>query len=174
MITVEFDGIRLERIYTDANHALESHIPDLLELLGVKLLSLSKIDYVTKGRGGTGKDGISWKPLKPETIKQKNRRPANNQSFGADRSQIGVNTGLQLASASPGYKAADPHGGTTGNIFTINNGELTIGYGRSYSVFFDRIRKLLPDSLPTAWADELDAIAVDWGYKTIQPVFDQL
>jgi len=172
MLIVEADGVRLERVFIDANAQLNDHMPDLLEAMGLRLLALSKIDYVKKGRGGSGSDGVSWKPLDPKTIKQKNRRRRNNPTFGAGASQIGVDTGLQLNSATPGFKAADPQGGTTGNVFKVEEGAVTVGYGRSYSVHFGRVRKLFPDTLPDAWEKALNDIAVDWGYKVLKPVFD--
>ncbi len=40
---------------------------------GVALLSQIQLAFVVKSRGGTGNDGVKWKPLKPETIARRKR-----------------------------------------------------------------------------------------------------
>lgn len=48
--------------------------------LGVALLSKIQGDFITKGRGGTGEDGIRWQPLKRETIIGRRRSAADKKS----------------------------------------------------------------------------------------------
>lgn len=121
--------------------AIREERPALLKALGIQLLSLSRIDYETKGRGGTGVDGIAWKPLAPSTIEQKNRRGKKQSGTAAKAAektlkgrkrggqtrkakaakaflrsaastQIGVDTGMQRASSAPGFRGG---GGTKAN-----------------------------------------------------------
>ena len=148
---------------------------EVLEAVGVKVLSLSKVAYVEKSRGAKGSDGISWKPLAAATVKQKNKRGKRNFGRkatksgkarpGMGQSAIGIDTGLQLSSASPGFSAA---GG--GNIMEITNTTVTVGYGRSYSKYFDRVRKLMPAKLPAEWRKQCDAIVRRWMTKLLKGI----
>ena len=74
--------------------------------------------------------------------------------------EIGVDTGLQRASAGPGFQANDGQGG---NIFDVTAGSVTVGYGREYSQRFDRDRQLMPAMLPAAWQQKLEGVAAKWG-----------
>lgn len=145
----------------------------VLEALGVRVLSYARQDYVTKSRGGRGTDGISWAALAPATIKARNRRGKANakrkttksgksRAFGGSVA-IGIDTGLQLNSSSPGFVAA---GG--GNVFRLTNTDITVGFGRTYSEFFNAKRPLLPDRLPDVWRKELEAIVERWGEELLR------
>lgn len=146
---------------------------EVLEAVGVRVLSLSKQAYVVKSRGGRGSDGIDWKKLDDDTVKRKNRRGKRNAKRkttrsgkarpGMNQSAIGIDTGLQLNSASPGFTAA---GG--GNLFELTSTTVTVGYARSYSKYFDRIRKLMPTKLPATWRKECDAIVRRWAAKIMK------
>lgn len=91
-------------------------------------------------------------------IKAKNRRGEKNSKRkttksgkampGAGSSAIGIDTGLQQASASPGFQGSDGKGG---NIDIVTETSVTVGYGREYSGYFDAARPLLPTVLPEAW-----------------------
>ena len=48
--------------------------------MGMAALSTIQADFITKARGGTGKDGIKWPPLQKATIA--NRRPAPRKKRG--------------------------------------------------------------------------------------------
>jgi len=90
--------------------------------------------------------------------------------------QIGVDTGLQRASASPGF--SDPHGiwskspvdSLGQNLFVVNGGEVAIGYHRDYSAAFDAVRPLFPDTLPTEWRADAEEIAHEWASEVIRSV----
>lgn len=73
------------------------------------------------------------------------------------RHMIGVDTGLQRASASPGFKG-DVDGG---NVFNVDAklGQATVGFRRTYSDYFDEDRKLIPERLPADWLESLENIA---------------
>lgn len=75
---------------------------------------------------------------------------------------IGIDTGLQMASGSPGFHGPDGHGG---NIFAAGLKSVTIGYGRIYSKYFDIARKLLPEVLPESWRQALDRVVQAWLQK---------
>lgn len=51
--------------------------------MGVALLSQVQQAFIQKSRGGTGSDGIRWKPLKPETI-------ARRRTTLDERRQLGI------------------------------------------------------------------------------------
>lgn len=152
--------------------ALSSEQQEILEALGVKVLSFSKQAYIVKSRGGTGSDGIKWKPLAQSTIDARNRRGKRNAKRTTTKSgkarpigggvAIGIDTGLQLSSASPGFQA-----GKGGNIFQIRGASVTVGYGREYSGYFDEQRPLLPAQLPDEWERELNELMVRWAEKLI-------
>jgi hypothetical protein len=48
--------------------------------VGVAFLSQVQQDYVTKARGGTGRDGVKWPPLKTSTIVARRRSAADVRS----------------------------------------------------------------------------------------------
>ena len=73
--------------------------------------------------------------------------------------EIGVNTGLQRSSAGPGFAAPDGQGG---NILQLDANAVTVGYGRSYSEYFDARRALLPGEIPAEWQRQLDGVAESW------------
>lgn len=139
----------------------------VLEAMGVRVLSFAKQAYVVKSRGGTGDDGIKWAPLAASTIAARNRRGKRNakrkttkggKARPPERSvAIGIDTGLQLNSANPGFRAT---GG--GNIMRLTNTDITVGFGRFYSGYFDAKRALLPLTLPPKWSAELGQIVMRW------------
>lgn len=49
---------------------------------GVALLSEVQRDFVRKSRGETGRDGIKWAPLKPETVARRRSNPAELRGLG--------------------------------------------------------------------------------------------
>lgn len=189
----DFEGFR--RRLQETLSELKKQKKKLLKRLGLQLLSNAQLDYETKGRGGTGTDGISWDKLAPSTIAAKNRkgagqsgtaakaakktlkdkkkkgRPSNKakaaKTFlaGAAGTQIGVDSGLQRASVKPGFIASDGKGG---NILEVEEDAVTVGYGREYSEYFDEKRKLLPDTLPPAWEKDLDKTQEEWADEIIK------
>lgn len=229
---VVFPARELSDAITATEVALLQSRRDILETIGVQLLSYAKLDYVTKSRGGTGTDGIKWAPIKVGTILARLRKAGHIKSrpvAGTNRQtsvvaktvkanealfkqlaragvkfrdkkgkvvkgnsprakagntvgvtkavrsksvtlspgsyQIGVDTGLQLNSASPGYKGNDGKGG---NVFQQDDVSVTVGFGRSYSDYFDKHRKLFPDTLPDPWREGLEEIAAREGGKIVE------
>jgi len=146
----------------------------VLEAIGVQVLSLAQKDYRTLSRGGTASDGRSWKALNPETIRRKARRGrkagvvkrtySGNVLPSGNVSAIGIDTGLQLASGSPGFIGADGKGG---NVLAKGPSSITVGYGRQYSKYFDAVRKLMPDVLPDSWRKSIDRVVAAWLQKIV-------
>lgn len=151
---------------------IQKQVPVLLQLLGVQVLSWARLDYEAKGRGGVGSDGIRWRPLAASTLKKKQRRgrvkPKQAKSGkvlpGRGPTQIGVDTGLQRASASPGFIGPDGKGG---NLFTQDIKGVTVGFNRTYSKYFDEARPLLPGVMPRAWQQGLEDVAQRWADEII-------
>jgi len=173
---------------------------ELLETMGVQLLTDIHLDYRTKARGGTGVDGIKWKPLAESTIEKKNRKGAKQSRTAAKRAQkqvdqkkrgrpsnktkaaksflassagteIGVDTGLQRASAQPGFQGGDGKGG---NLFEIDDTGVTVGFAREYSVYFDEDRTLLPETLPEPWAEAQEEVIKEWAQNILDEGMKEL
>lgn len=224
-VHISFPDDDLNRTVDAAQMALYAKRQELLELLGVQLLSLEKLAYVEKSRGGRGGDGITWKAITVGTLMarlrkaghlkgnviaksvkknqpllkqlaragvtfhdRKGKRLSKNQPLhkqgtlvGVDEAtrrrrikvapdsyQIGVDTGAQLNSAGPSYSATDGKGG---NILKIEDNSVTVGFGRSYTEYFDKARPLIPVPLPADWIQKLEEIATEHGAKIIQDTF---
>jgi hypothetical protein len=93
-----------------------------------------------------------------------------NKQIATGSYQIGIDTGLQANSARPGYVTPDGKGG---NVLKLTDTEVTIGYGRSYSEYFDRHRKLLPEIMPAEWIEALEEIVAHEGGRVVQQTFDR-
>lgn len=164
---------------------------ELAEVVGVSILGNVQEAYREKARGGVGDDGIVWRDLKPATIRARlNRATAKfrNYSKATKRKklaklsvdggyEIGVDTGLQINSASPGF--SDPsqtenawrktsNDGLGTNLFIVNADTVTIAYDRSYSAAFDAQRQLIPDNIPDPWRIEAVAAGGTWADQIIQ------
>lgn len=93
MATIRFRGTRdeLRRILAMvpavcAGRGVAARAAQSLQLrVGVALLSQIQQDYVTKARGGTGRDGVKWAPLKPATIARRRRTPGDKRLAKATR-----------------------------------------------------------------------------------------
>lgn len=82
--------------------------------------------------------------------------------------QIGVDQGLQRASAAPGFNdpaktwRLNPPDDKGQNLFQVNGNTVTLGYSRSYSEAFDSERPIFPEQLPTSWKEDADEAVDDW------------
>jgi len=160
---VDFPAAELAGMADAAVLALHAGRVKILDIMGVQLLQFTQLDYVTKSNGGTGTDGITWAPIKPETLAARNKGKKNAGKFKGQH-QIGVNTGLQRASARPGFTGADGRGG---NVQIKADDSIEVGFGRSYSRHFDKRRKLMPEVLPPKWLETLEDIAAKQGGQLI-------
>lgn len=198
---VKFPFDEIKRKLRLTQEKIEEKQRNLLEAVGVDLLSKAQQDYRTKSRGGTGTDDIQWNKLEPSTIISRLRKDkkgrahlakvakikrkvrggrkltANEKKYlstpvedigggktksgkqrpGLGQVAIGIDSGLQINSAAPGYKGPDGRGG---NIFIVTKTDVTVGYGREYSGHFDDVRPLLPTVLPEAWRKSIGGIVV--------------
>lgn len=150
----------------EAQKQIVAQQKDIVQKIGVQTLSMAQRDYRTLSRRGTSSDGRKWKELEPETMRRKLKRgrkkasKAKNvagQALAVGSVAIGIDTGLQVASGAPGFSATDG-----GNIFKAVGWRVTVGYGRSYSKYFDMLRKLLPDTLPDVWRKPLETTFGKW------------
>lgn len=234
-LSIHFPVQELTSAVDAVSEALLQSRRDLLEVLGIQLLSFSQEAYDVKATGAVGDDGIQWAPIQVATVLARLRRAghlkakpvnktkvpkgvavrprqrnvlsvtskgakaaANKDLFDALHSagvsfhdhktgkklakgkrnksksflalsstdarhntvnvsgyDIGVDKGLQRASGTPVYK------GNPNQIFDIQNAVVTVGYGMSYSVFFDAARSLFPDAIPAHWMQELEELAAN-------------
>lgn len=153
---------------------------DIQLRMGVALLSQVQQDFVTKARGGTGRDGITWAPLKPATIARRRRsasdkrvarqqiaaakqagtkRPTILELYGSRPVEIGRDTGKLFRSLSPGVE--DRPSGAEGQLFEVLPGTVIVGTTVPYAERFhrgDRKRNVparpmwpLDGSIPLAW-----------------------
>lgn len=169
-LTQELEKIRRQLRLTQQR--LQKEKAELLEVMGTQLLSDAQLDYLTKSRGGTGEDGVTWDPVK--NVKRKNKRGDQKEGRktksgkampGPGDNDIGIDTGLQRDSASPGFIGADGKGG---NLFEQDEDGVTVGYNREYSEFFDEKRPLLPETLPPAWVEKQEEIIRQWAEKIME------
>lgn len=176
--SAEFDEEELRRRLEEADRRIRDDGEATMRVIGVQTLSLAQIAYGVKSNGGTGSDGIRWKPLAESTKAKKSKRGKRNDNRKATKSGkarpaagstvIGIDTGLQRASGSPGFTAA---GG--GNVLRVTPNSVTVGYGRSYSKYFDEERKLLPERLPEEWERQLDATIERRADKILREVLER-
>ncbi len=149
---------------------LQQKKDELLETMGIQLLADAQLDYLTKARGGTGLDGVKWKPNAPATIRRKNNKTSARKKDGKKTKsgkllpgpgavEIGVDSGLQRASCSPGFVGPDGKGG---NFFKQDADSVTVGFNREYSEYFDEDRPLLPETLPEQWVQNQEDVVQDW------------
>lgn len=180
MIRISVEG-RTALNLRNAVRDLDQRMAELLQEVGVSVLSDAKRDFEVKSRRGTGADGVRWAELQESTEKKKARRgrkPRKTKSgkprkrdavtgakFG--QSQIGVDKGLLRNSSKPGFTGPDGKGG---NILTVEGHAVTVGFGRDYATYFDAKRPLLPADLPQKWSEAVDAIVDDWITDVLRPV----
>lgn len=94
--------------------------------------------------------------------------------------QIGVDQGLQRSSAAPGFDdpaktwKLNPSDDDGANIFEVDGGTVTLGYGRSYSAAFDAERPLFPEQLPTAWREDAEEKLGEWTNEVTNEVMGGL
>lgn len=174
-----FPKQEIVKILADGQKTMRSEFHDLLTALGMRYLSFVSQDYERKGRGLTGEDGIQWAPLTSGYLKRRIKK--NMKAKGAKKLttktgklrptvgnvQIGVDTGLQRASITPGYQGAD-------KIFRVEEVTVLVGFGRSYSKYFDIKRKLLSEKMPLLWFEVLADMAKEFGENAMKGSIDEV
>ncbi len=89
--TVTFDGTReeLTQLMRRLPAILSGQVTDPLDIarglqlrLGVALLSKVQQAFIVKSRGGTGEDGITWPPLKRETVAARRTTAGERRAAG--------------------------------------------------------------------------------------------
>jgi hypothetical protein len=121
-------------------------------------------------RSATGKGSTlrkqKWRK-KRKALFQKHERLIDKE---VSRHEIGVDTGLQRSSASPGFSGQDGKGG---NIFKVSQTRVTVGYNRTYSKFFDVARTIMPEVLPSSWNKKLGNNIHNWSKRILKEVGPQ-
>ncbi len=135
--------------------SLSQGLEDVLLAVGTEMTGYVMEDFEAKSRGGSGADGTQWKPLDPKTIKRKAKRAKG----GNTQTQIGVDTGLMRASAMPGLASQAAENAAP---IEIQGNEVTVGFRRRYSKYFDKSRTLIPDPIPQEWVDAAEEIVEQW------------
>lgn len=134
--------------------------------LGVRLLSLVQADFVTKSRGGTGKDGVTWAKLSPKTIAARERKAkkggkkAKSARF-AGRYDVLRDTGKLLRSLTPGVE--DRPARAEGQVLRPGRGDVIVGTNVPYAAAHQNgtkhtpARQILPPPgrLPPAYEQPL-------------------
>lgn len=106
--TVTFRGRRsevrdmLEKTLASTNGDSEGVLYGLKLRVGQALLSQIHQDFIIKMHGGTGFDGIKWKPLSPKTIAQRRVSSADRKEAGLTRANR--NRGLLTAEENRQWK----------------------------------------------------------------------
>lgn len=113
----------------------------LLESLGVNLEHFAEHSLEVRSTGGTAA-GIAWRPLDPDTLKQKSR--------AGQGSRIGISSGALFESAESEVGA---------NIVAIQ-------FRAAHAPHFSRVRPLLPQAMPPEWQDALDRDVEEWAEDT--------
>ena len=137
---------------------------DLMEEVGMYLVSECKLDFEKKSRRGTSLN-IHWKELAESTERQKARKGGwkGKPDESPPKSQIGVDRGLLRNSQQPGFASS---GGR--DVFDAKSDSVTVGYGMEYAKYFDEKRTLIPDPAPKEWIDECESIVSEWLEEEIQ------
>jgi len=114
--------------------------------VGVRLLGLVQTDFVTKSRGGTGKDGVAWKPLSPKTIaarerKAKKAKKKASQKY-AGKYDVLRDTGKLLRSLTPGVE--DRPSRAEGQVLRPGRGDVVVGTNVPYAAAHQNGTKHVP------------------------------
>lgn len=186
--SVTFPTRELTGLIDDVRNQLDRCSADVLTQLGVELLDHVRDAYVVKAGGGTGSDGISWDAIQVRSLRRRGRRHGlAKKSQGAKRTpqlgstgdprrkigpsagayEIGRDTGRQLASLQPGTS------GDGGESLTVDRDSVTVRARLSYSPYFDQQRPIMPETVPTAWLDDLERIVLSHGEKVLSAALDR-
>lgn len=109
----------------------------------------------------SGKKLSEGKRNKTKAVLAKREKNSLSNTVNVSGYDIGVDTGAQRASGSPGYKGND-------QIFKKDEVGVTVGYNMQYSKHFDKRRQLMPDVLPPEWFTEIESIAAKHTEVTVE------
>lgn len=109
--------------------------------MNTALLSQVQQDFLVKSRGGTGRDGVRWKPLSPKTVaarartrgevtafrtaKKKDPRTTALAFYGSRKVDVLRDTGRLLRSLTPGVEGQPS--GNPDQVLRLGPGELILG-----------------------------------------------
>ena len=131
MNTVTFRGTPkdLRKLLADLPRLLTGKVPDPYRVargfrtrLGSALLGEVQRDFVTKSRGGTGRDGVKWPPLAPGTLAARRRKS------GGAAVEILHATGDLYRSLSPGVEGRPS--AAPGQVMRLSTNRVVAGSSR--------------------------------------------
>lgn len=126
------DATDLLRSIAAVRQRIAADKPSLLRDVGRRVLDHAHQAFLVKSNGGTGEDGIRWKPLTTRYLRQRKSGAA-----------IGIRSG-ELK--DPRFDVLDVH--------TIDE-FVQVGFGNQpLANFFNESRPLMPDRLPEPWYRE--------------------
>jgi len=118
----------------------------------------------------TGKKLAAGKRNKTKAVLVPQSEDSLKNKVNVSGYDIGVDTGLQRAAASPAYRGDH-------QVFKKDEVGVTVGFNMSYSKYFDHYedgtpkRKLMPDILPTEWFEEIERLTVKHMEVTLENSF---
>lgn len=155
--------------------------------MGVALLSCVQTDFITKSRGGVGRDGIKWEPLKPETVARRRLGKADKRAvkgksakdrfayLAARDVEILRDTGELFRSFEPGVE--DRPSNADGQVFDLLADSVTVGTSKKpwhHKGIPGRLpaRPFWPPdgSLPPAWWRAVNEAAVTGVVRAVEAV----
>jgi len=173
-----------------ARETLRTTLPSLLQQVGVYVLQEQKFSFESKSRGGTGADGVKWKPLADSTEVKKARkskafkgRQKRLRALGkrlkaakSDKQRSKIVGQIDGLGSVPKSQIGVDRGmlrnsstpgyagpdGQGGNVLEVKGNRVSVEYGRSYAKWFDEKRPLFPTTAPQSWVDGIDSIVRDW------------
>lgn len=114
-----------------------------------------------KSRGKPPKEKVATLRKKRKDLLAKHQALVDREF---SKHAIGIDTGLQFNSSQPGFAATDGRGG---NLLEVQGTVVTVGFLRVYSEHFDKRRKLMPETLPDRWQEELAKVVGRWSQQQI-------
>lgn len=144
--TFDEEVARLKKI----NKAIDDHMEEILEAIGIQVLSWMQEDFRTKARGETDPAGVKWDPIKPASMRSRLRKLQSYREKSKDERrkavaeamasyEIGVDTGRLITSLEFGA------GYLTDTKFTIKDHTVTVGSAVKYAEDFDAARPIFSE-----------------------------
>lgn len=122
--------VRVETTDIQELRSLETRIAEnfqkILTVVGERVLDLAREDYETKMHGGTGQDGVQWKPVTEGAIQKRAQRRSSWQTLGSTKRKLSREERSLMKDIRRTLPAGPAHQGTRKAIiakFLDGNGE---------------------------------------------------
>lgn len=147
--------------------AIDDHMEEILEAIGIQVLSWMQDDYKTKARGETDPAGVKWDPIKRSSMRSRlrklqsyrektkaDKRTAIDQAMASH--EIGVDTGRLINSLE--FSTDNP----SDTQLTIKDHTVTVGSAVKYADDFDSARPIFSEkNITEDRRKELDELVED-------------